>query len=175
MQDLSIFNESYLIIGGPNTNKSEVSRLLSKELGFKLINLDREKHQYFNDFTDYDFNIYQKLRENNELKALNYIHKYEMKHLEYIIDNIDNNVIIDFGNTYTLINDEKILNKIKIFKNIVLLEDKNNLNKNSDIKNKLYRNKVNYDIATIKINIKNKTIDAIVKEILNIKEFKDVL
>ena len=32
MQDLSIFNNSYLIIGGPNTNKSEVSRFLSKEL-----------------------------------------------------------------------------------------------------------------------------------------------
>ena len=59
MQDLRIFNESFLIVGGPNTNKSEVSRLLSKELGFKLINLDRDKHQYLNDFTEYDFSIYQ--------------------------------------------------------------------------------------------------------------------
>ena len=88
MQDLSIFNESFLIIGGPNTNKSEVSRLLAKALNLKLINLDRDKHQYLNDFTDYDFDTYQKLKDNNELKALNYIHKYEMKHLECIIDNI---------------------------------------------------------------------------------------
>lgn len=175
MQDLSIFNESYLIIGGPNTNKSEVSRLLSKELEFKLINLDREKHHFFDDFTDYDFNTYQKLKDTNELKALNYIHKYEMKHLEYIIDNIETNVVIDFGNTYTLIDDVKILNKIKIFKNIILLEDEDKLNKDNSLKNKLYRNKVNYDIATIRINIKNKTVDTIVKEILNIKEFKDVL
>ena len=176
MQDIEILNNSYLIIGAPNTKKSEVSRLLSKELNYKLINLDREKHAFFNDFTDYDFDIYQNLKEKKgEVSAINYIHKYEMKHLNYVLDNLNSNVIIDFGNTYTLINDEKILNKIKIFKNIVLLEDKNNLNKNSDIKNKLYRNKVNYDIATIKINIKNKTIDAIVKEILNIKEFKDVL
>ncbi len=175
MQDLSIFNESFLIIGGPNTNKSEVSRLLSKELNLKLLNLDREKHQYLNDFTDYDFDTYQKLKECNEVKALNYIHKYEMKHLEYVIDNIVDNVVIDFGNTYTLIDDKKMLNKIKMFKNIILLEDEDNLNKDNSLKNKLYRNKVNYDIATIKIDIKNKNINMIVNEILNKKEFKDVL
>lgn len=175
MQDLSIFNESFLIIGGPNTNKSEVSRLLSKILNYKLINLDREKHHFFDDFTDYDFNTYQKLKDNNEIKALNYIHKYEMKHLEYIIDNIETNVIIDFGNTYTLIDDIKILNKIKLFKNIILLENEDNLNKDNSLKNKLYRNKVNYCLATIKINIKNKDANMIVKDILNKKEFKDVL
>lgn len=175
MQDLSIFNESFLIVGGPNTNKSEVSRLLSKELGFKLINLDRDKHQYLNDFTDYDFDKYQKLKENSEVRALNYIHKYEMKHLEYVIDNIVDNVVIDFGNTYTLIEEIKILNKIKMFKNIILLENEDYLNKNNDLKNKLYRNKVNYDIATMKIDIKNKDINMIVNEILNKKEFKDVL
>ena len=31
MQDLDILNNSYLIIGGPNTKKSEVSRYLSKK------------------------------------------------------------------------------------------------------------------------------------------------
>ena len=175
MQDLSIFNESFLIIGGPNTNKSEVSRLLAKSLNFKLINLDREKHQYFNDFTEYDFSIYQKLRDGNEIKALNYIHKYEMRHLEYVIDNISDNVVIDFGNTYTLIDDEKILNKIKMFKNIILLEDEDNLNKDNSLKNKLYRNKVNYDIATMKVNIKNKDSKRIVKDILKKYEFKDIL
>ena len=175
MQDLSIFNESFLIIGGPNTNKSEVSRLLSKTLNFKLINLDRDKHQYLNDFTDYDFDKYQKLKEHSEIKALNYIHKYEMKHLEYVVDNITENVVIDFGNTYTLINEIKILNKIKMFKNIILLENKDYLNKNNDLKNKLYRNKVNYDIATMKINIKNKDSKRIVEEILSKKEFKDIL
>ena len=175
MQDLSIFNESFLIIGGPNTNKSEVSRLLAKSLNFKLINLDREKHQYFNDFTEYDFSIYQKLRDSNEIKALNYIHKYEMRHLEYVIDNISDNVVIDFGNTYTLIDDEKILNKIRMFKNIILLEDEDNLNKDNSLKNKLYRNKVNYDIATMKVNIKNKDSKRIVKDILKKYEFKDIL
>ena len=175
MQDLSIFNESFLIIGGPNTNKSEVSRLLAKALNLKLINLDRDKHQYLNDFTDYDFDTYQKLKDNNELKALNYIHKYEMKHLECIIDNINESVVIDFGNTYTLIDDIQMLNKIKMFKNIILLENEDNLNKNNDLKNKLYRNKVNYDIATMKINIKNKDSKRIVEDILNKKEFKDIL
>ena len=165
MQDLSIFNESFLIIGGPNTNKSEVSRLLAEALNLKLINLDRDKHQYLNDFTDYDFDTYQKLKDNNELKALNYIHKYEMKHLECIIDNINESVVIDFGNTYTLIDDIKMLNKIKMFKNIILLENEDNLNKNNDLKNKLYRNKVNYDIATMKINIKNKDSKRIVIKI----------
>ena len=175
MQDLSIFNESFLIIGGPNTNKSEVSRLLAKALNLKLINLDRDKHQYLNDFTDYDFDTYQKLKDNNELKALNYIHKYEMKHLECIIDNINENVVIDFGNTYTLIDDEKILNKIRMFKNIILLEDEDNLNKDNSLKNKLYRNKVNYDIATMKINNKNKDSKRIVEDILKKYEFKDIL
>ncbi len=175
MQDLSIFNESFLIIGGPNTHKSEVSRLLSNILGYKLINLDREKHQYFNDFTDYDFDKYLFLKEKDEIKSLNYIHKYEMKHLEYVIDNIEVNCVIDFGNTYTLIDDKNILNKIKFFKNIILLENEDYLNQNNDLKNKLYRNKVNYDIATMKINIKNKDIKSIVEDILNRKEFKDVL
>ena len=175
MQDLSIFNESFLIIGGPNTNKSEVSRLLAKALNLKLINLDRDKHQYLNDFTDYDFDTYQKLKDNNELKALNYIHKYEMKHLECIIDNINESVVIDFGNTYTLIDDIKMLNKIRMFKNIILLEDEDNLNKDNSLKNKLYRNKVNYDIATMKINIKNKDSKRIVEDILKKYEFKDIL
>lgn len=175
MQDLSIFNESYLIVGGPKTNKSEVSRLLAKTLNYKLINLDREKHRFFDDFTDYDFDTYQKLKDSNELKALNYIHKYEMKHLEYIIDSIESNVVLDFGNTYTLIDDIKILNKIKMFKNIILLENEDNLNEDKSLKNKLYRNKVNYDIATIKINIKNKDANMIVNEVLNKKEFKDIL
>lgn len=175
MQDLSIFNESFLIIGGPNTNKSEVSRLLSKELNLKLINLDRDKHRFFDDFTDYDFDTYQKIKEDSEIKALNYIHKYEMKHLEYIIDNIDSSVVIDFGNTYTLIDNEKILNKVKMFKNIILLEDIDNLNKDNSLKNKLYRNKVNYLLATTKINIKNKDTKEIVNEILKKQEFNSVL
>ena len=37
MQDIEILNNSYLIIGAPNTKKSEVSRLLSKEFNYKLI------------------------------------------------------------------------------------------------------------------------------------------
>ena len=54
MQDIEIYNKSYLIIGGPNTKKSEVSRLLAKKIEYKLINLDREKYSFFNDLTDYD-------------------------------------------------------------------------------------------------------------------------
>ena len=34
MQDLDILNNSYLIIGGPKSKKSEVARLLSKELKY---------------------------------------------------------------------------------------------------------------------------------------------
>lgn len=175
MQDLEILNNSYLIIGGPKTNKSEVSRILAKTLKFKLINLDREKYSYFDDFTDYDFNIFYKLKDDNEEKALNYIHKYEMKHLNYVLDNINSNVVIDFGNTYTLIDNKNLLNKIKLFKNIILLENIDYLEKENSLVNKLYRNKVNYDIATVRINIKNKSIDNIVKEILNYKEFKNIL
>ena len=84
MQDLEILTNSYLIIGGPKTKKSEVSLQLSKELGYKLINLDREKYAYFNDFTDYDSGKYYNLLENNIEKAINYIHKYEMLHLKYV-------------------------------------------------------------------------------------------
>ena len=63
MQDIEIYNKSYLIIGGPNTKKSEVSRLLAKKLEYKLINLDREKYSFFNDFNDYDEEKYYKLIE----------------------------------------------------------------------------------------------------------------
>lgn len=174
MQDLEILNNSYLIIGAPKTKKSEVSFMLSKMLKYKLINLDREKYAFFDDFTDYDFNIYQNVKESNgEIKALNYIHKYEMKHLNYVINNIDKSVIIDFGNTYTLIDNEEILNKIKLFKNIILLESDNEIDNKFD--KKLSANKVNHLIATIKINIDNKSTEDIVKEILNNKEFKSVL
>ena len=41
LTNLNVFKNSYLIIGGPNTKKSEVSRCLSKKLNYKLINLDR--------------------------------------------------------------------------------------------------------------------------------------
>ena len=36
MQDIEIYNKSYLIIGGHNTKKSEVSRLLAKKLEYKF-------------------------------------------------------------------------------------------------------------------------------------------
>jgi len=173
MQDLDIYNNSYLIIGAPNTMKSEISFLLKKELGFKLINLDREKYSYFNDFTDYESDMYYDLLENSFNKALNYIHKYEMQHLNYILDNISENVIIDFGNTYLLIDDNEILNKLKLFKNIILLYK--NTKELNDIETKLKNNKVLDDIYTIKICIDNKNKSDIIKEILNFHTFKSIL
>ena len=174
MQDLDIYNSSYLIIGGPNTRKSEVSRYLSKLLNYKLINLDREKYNFLNDFTDYDEEKYYKLLENKgKISGLNYIHKYEMKHLNYVIDNINLNVVIDFGNTYLIINDENLLNKIKLFNNIVLLET-NNISKD-ELVNKLNRNKLLNELSNIKINIDNKSVEDIVKEIINYKEFSSLL
>lgn len=177
MQDLEILNNSFLIIGGPNTKKSEVSNILSKELGYKLINLDREKHSYFDDFTDYDFKIYQdKLEKYGEIKAINYIHKYEMQHLKYVLENIKENVVIDFGNTYTLIEDKTLLDKIKLFKNIILLDiDDNFKTKSSSFESKLYKNRINKEITTFTINVTNKNANDIVKEILNRKKFKDIL
>ena len=176
MQDLEIYENSYLIIGGPKTKKSEVSKKLSEYLGYKLINLDREKHSYFNDFTDYDSSTYYNLLDKNIESAINYIHKYEMKHLEYILDNIKDNVVIDFGNTYTLINDNNILNKLKLYKNIVLLIQNDNIILNSnEIDKKLYKNRINKELSTIKINIENKDTDKIAKEIINYKKFKDIL
>ena len=173
MQDLDILNNSYLIIGGPKSKKSEVARLLSKELKYKLINLDREKYNYFDDFTDYDFNTYNSIKEKyGDIKALNYIHKYEMKHLKYVLDNINDFVVIDFGNTYTLLDDEELLNKIKLFKNIVLLENNEELD---GFEKKLKNNKINKIIATIKIKTEEKEAENIVKDILNHKEFKSML
>lgn len=177
MQDLEILNNSYLIIGGPHTKKSEVSMLLAKQLKYKLINLDREKHSYFDDFTDYDFKIYQlKLENNGREKALNYLHKYEMQHLKYVLENIEQNVVIDFGNTYTLIDEEELLNKIKLFKNIILLNPSDiQKEKMTDFDRKLSNNKINKSISTITINIDNKNAKDIVKEIINYKKFKDIL
>ena len=174
MQDLGIYNNSYLIIGAPNTKKSEVSMLLSKQLKYKLINLDREKIGYFDDFTDYDFNTYQNIKEKyGNIKALNYIHKYEMKHLNYILNNINDNVIIDFGNTYTIIDNKDILNKLKMFKNIILLES--DILSNDEFYIKLKNNKINKILSTIKLNIDNKTTEEIVKKILNCKEHQSIL
>ena len=174
MQDIEILNNSYLIIGAPNTKKSEVSRLLSKEFNYKLINLDREKHAFFNDFTDYDFDIYQNLKEKKgEVSAINYIHKYEMKHLNYVLDNLSSVSVIDFGNTYTLIDDKELLDKVKLFKNIVLLESDRTY-KNS-FENKLKDNKINKLISTINISIVNKSVNDIITEIINHKEFKNIL
>lgn len=173
MQDIK--KESYLIIGGPNSKKSQVSLMLSKILKYKLINLDREKYSYFNDFTDFDSEYYYNLIETKgELVALSYIHKYEMQHLNYIFDNIDNNSIIDFSNNYLIIDNNNILNKIKTFKNIVLLK-KNNIDSNDILDNKLYRNKILNQIKTMEINIDNKSTDEIVKEILKNQKYKDIL
>ncbi len=173
MQDLDILNNSYLIIGGPNTKKSEVSRYLSKKYNLKLINLDREKHSFFDDFTDFDSEKYYKLIEKyGKIKALNYIHKYEMKHLNYVLDNIKDKVVIDFGNTYTLIDDINILNKIKLFNNIILLTTKNI---NDEFDRKLVNNKIINDIKKVSISVDNKSIESIIKEIENYKNYKDIL
>ena len=96
-----------------------------------------------------------------------------MKHLNYVIDNISENVVIDFGNTYLIINDENLLNKIKLFNNIVLLET-NNISKD-ELVNKLNRNKLLNELSNIKINIDNKSVEDIVKEIINYKEFSSLL
>ena len=176
MQDLEILTNSYLIIGGHKSKKSEVSLYLSKELGYKLINLDREKHAYFDDFTDFDSTKYYNLLDIDQEKAINYIHKYEMKHLKFVLDNISENVIIDFGNTYTLINEKEIINKLKLFKYIIYLKQNEDVIKESDyINKKLYNNKINSELATISINIEDKDINNIIKEIFNYKEFKDIL
>ena len=77
MQDLDIYLNSYLIIGGPNTKKSEVSRYLSKKINYKLINLDREKYYYFNDFTDFDEEKY--LFEDNDVYLIKVNVRYNTK------------------------------------------------------------------------------------------------
>ena len=175
MQDLNIYKNSYLIIGGPNSKKSSISRILSKKLNLKLINLDREKYSYFEDFTDFDLNKYYSLIENvGNLKALSYIHKYEIKHLEYILDNLNNNVVIDFGNTYLIIDEVELLNRLKMFENVILL-NKNNNNNITELDEKLYRNKILQDLKTIKIDIDNKDDKEIINEILNNKNYKEVL
>jgi len=173
MQDIEYYNNSFLIIGAPNTMKSQISLILKNKLKYKLINLDREKHSYFNDFTDYDSSTYYSLLDKSYNKALNYIHKYEMKHLDYVLNNINENVIIDFGNTYLLIDNIDIINKIKLFKNVVLLY--NNYDSLNEIDNKLKDNKILSNISTIKVNIDNKDTNDIIKEILNFNEFKNIL
>lgn len=173
MQDINILKNSYLIIGGPCSKKSEVSRKIAKLTNYKLINLDREKYSYFEDFTDFDSSKYYNLKEKDEILSLKYIHKYEMKHLNYVLDNINSEVVIDFGNTYLIINDENILNKLKLFSNIILLEN-NNYKSNNKLDKLLYKNKI-LSIATIKININDDSVDDIVEKIENKIKFKDIL
>lgn len=173
MQDINILKNSYLIIGGPCSKKSEVSRKIAKLTNYKLINLDREKYSYFEDFTDFDSSKYYNLKEKDEILSLKYIHKYEMKHLNYVLDNISSEVVIDFGNTYLIINDENILNKLKLFSNIILLEN-NNYKSNNKLDKLLYKNKI-LSIATIKININDDSVDDIVEKIENKIKFKDIL
>lgn len=173
MQDINILKNSYLIIGGPCSKKSEVSRKIAKLTNYKLINLDREKYSYFEDFTDFDSSKYYNLKEKDEMLSLKYIHKYEMKHLNYVLDNISSEVVIDFGNTYLIINDENILNKLKLFSNIILLEN-NNYKSNNKLDKLLYKNKI-LSIATIKININDDSVDDIIEKIENKIKFKDIL
>lgn len=173
MQDINILKNSYLIIGGPCSKKSEVSRKIAKLTNYKLINLDREKYSYFEDFTDFDSSKYYNLKEKDEILSLKYIHKYEMKHLNYVLDNISSEVVIDFGNTYLIINDENILNKLKLFSNIILLEN-NNYKSDNKLDKLLYKNKI-LSIATIKININDDSVDDIVEKIENKIKFKDIL
>lgn len=173
MQDINILKNSYLIIGGPCSKKSEVSRKIAKLTNYKLINLDREKYSYFEDFTDFDSSKYYNLKEKDEMLSLKYIHKYEMKHLNYVLDNISSEVVIDFGNTYLIINDENILNKLKLFSNIILLEN-NNYKSDNKLDKLLYKNKI-LSIATIEININDDSVDDIVEKIENKIKFKDIL
>jgi len=84
--------------------------------------------------------------------------------------------LIDFGNTYTLIDNKNILENIKLFKNIILLElDEIEKDRTSLFEKKLYNNKVNKMIATTIINIEHKKANDVMKEIINNKEYKDIL
>ena len=96
-----------------------------------------------------------------------------MKHLNYVIDNINDNSVIDFGNTYLIIDDKNIINKLELFDNIVLLVSNNKYN--DEFINKLNRNKLLNELSNIKVNIDNKNVVNIVDEIINYKKFKDIL
>lgn len=157
MQDLNIYKDSIILLG--SSIKNEIALELKNILNMKLINLDRDKHSFFDDFTDYDFDTYQSLKEKNEQKSLLYIKKYDMQYLKYVFDNIKENVIINFSINEE-IDDEILLNNIKLFNNIIYLKDNNNL-KNS------FGNKI--------IDIRNLSKEDIMDEIINIVKFKDIL
>ena len=144
MQDLNIYKDSIILLG--SSIKNEIALELKKILNMKLINLDRDKHSFFDDFTDYDFDTYQSLKEKNEQKSLSYIKKYDMQYLKYVFDNIKENVIINFSINEE-IDDEILLNNIKLFNNIIYLKD----------------------------DIRNISKEDIMDEIINIVKFKDIL
>ena len=65
-----------------------------------------------------------------------------------------------------------ILNKIKLFNNIILLTTKNI---NDEFDRKLVNNKIINDIKKVSISIDNTSIESIIKEIENYKNYKDIL
>ena len=176
-----IYNKSIILIGGMAIGKSTIAKELSKKTGMKYISTDAYKDRILEANPDYSFEKQLKIREKYGFKGeKEFLLPYLLESFKQLLDNLKEPSIIDVGALSTFIIDEELRNKLSNYKQIINLYSENideilkrrNIDKNSElgiIYQESHNNLINEDISTKSINIDNKNIEEIIKEITNKK------
>lgn len=175
-----IYENSILLIGGMAIGKSTISEMLAKQLNMNIISSDAKKDELLLSLPNYSFEKQLQIRKQYGFNAeVNYLLPYLHLTLNNILDFITTPSIIDIGALNTIGLDTTSINKLKKYKNIILLKSKHldnilkrrKIMSNSDLE-KIYiethQNPENELLSTYVIYVDNKSSEEIVNEIVNL-------
>lgn len=174
----NIYDDSILLIGGMSIGKSTISKLLSEKTNMKVISTDAVRSNLLNTISNYSFEKQLEIRKEKGYKGeMEYLIPYTNKTLNKVIDELSDPSIIDIGAFFKNQLTDNLIEKIKQFKNIVLLYSDNNeeilKRRNIDPKSEIgqiyletLNNNVLEELCTRKINVDNQSPEEIVNEIV---------
>lgn len=175
-----IYEKSILLIGGMAIGKSTISELLGKELNMNTISIDAEKDKLWSTIPNYSLEKQLEIRKQYGFDAeVKFLLPYLHMTLNNILEYLTTPSIIDIGALNTVGLNDISINKIKQFKNIILLKSKDlksilkrrNIEQNNDLERiyiETHQNPENRQLSTQIIYANNKTPEEIVNEIINL-------
>lgn len=179
-----IYEKSILLIGGMAIGKSTISELLANQLNMNIISSDAKKDELLISLPNYSFEKQLQIRRQYGFNAeVNYLLPYLHLTLNNILDFLNTPSIIDIGALNTIGLNKTSIDKLRKYKNIILLKSndldsilkRRKITSNSDLE-KIYiethQNPENEHLSTQIIYVDNKSLEEIVNEIVNKLSYK---
>lgn len=174
----NVFYESIILIGGMAIGKSTIAQHLSKITNMKVISTGAVRCEVLENIPGYNFEKQLQIRKEKGFKGeMEYLIPYSNIAISETIDKLNTPSIIDIGAFFPNQLNNELIEKIKLFKKIILLYSNNNneilkrrkIDSNSEL-GKIYiqtlDNSLYESIATKMINVDNMSIDDIINEII---------